>query len=181
MATTRSKKTEQLQALTELFKNAAGVAFIRFETGTVAEVERIRRALRKEGMTYTVIKKTLMAVAAKNTELAEFSADDLEGMVAVITSPDDIVMPAQAIKKIKKDHFNKATKTSKFQFAGAIFEGNFLDAKAAEQFADTPTKEESLGRIVGMLMVGPQRLHTVCMHGLQSFHAITKDAEKFAV
>lgn len=179
MATTRSKKTEQLLVLTELFKNAAGVAFIRFETGTVAEVEAIRRALRTQGMTYTVIKKTLMALAAKNTGLAEFSANDLEGMVAVITSPDDIVMPAQAIKKIKKDHFVKATKSSKFQFAGAIFEGNFLDAKAAEQFADTPTREESLSRMVGMLKIGPQRLHTVCMHGLQSFYAIAKDAEKF--
>lgn len=180
MATTRSKKTEQLQALTDLFKNAAGVAFIRFGTATVAEVEAVRRSLREQGMTYTVIKKTLMALAAKNAGLADFSADNLEGMVAVITSAEDIVMPAQAVKKIKKDHFVKAKKSSKFDFAGAIFEGNFLDAKAAEQFADTPTKEESFGKIMGMLMVGPQRLHTVCMHGLKSFHAITKDAEKFA-
>lgn len=179
MATTRSKKSQQLQVLTDVFKNAAGVAFITFGTATVAEVERIRRSLREQGMTYTVIKKTLMALAAKQAGIAEFSSDNLSGMVAVITSPDDIVLPAQTIKKIYKDHFVKATKTSKFDFAGAIFEGNFLDADQARVFADTPTKEESLSKMVGMLKSGPQRLHTVCMHGLKSFHAITKDAEKF--
>lgn len=180
MAVSKAKKEGQLKALIELFKNAQGAAFVKFDQATVEEVQTVRRELRAQGMTYTVIKRTLIALAAKEAGLATFSADDMEGMVAVVCSPDDIVLPAQAVKKMKKDFFNKKEKHYKFDFAGAIFEGNFLDSAAAEQFANTPTKEESLGGIVGMLMVGPQKLHTVCMHGLQSAHAVMKDAEKFA-
>lgn len=179
MAVSKSKKQEQLQALIETFKNAAGVAFVKFDQTTVNEVQAVRRELRSQGMSYNVVKRTLISLAAKEAGLATFDSDDMEGMVAVICSPDDIVLPSQAIKKIKKDYFDKGKDLAKFDFAGAIFEGNFLDAKAAEQFANTPTKEESLGRIVGMLMVGPQKLHTVCMHGLKSAHAIAKNADKF--
>lgn len=179
MAVSRSKKQEQLNALIEILKNAAGVAFVKFDQTTVNEVQAVRRSLRDKGMTYTVAKRTLIALAAKEAGLATFSPDDMEGMVAVIASPEDIVLPSQSIKTIKKEYFVKAQKLAKFDFAGAVFEGNFLDAKAAEQFANTPTKEESLGKIVGMLMAGPQKLHSVCMHGLKSAHAIAKNADKF--
>jgi len=180
MAISRDKKQAQLQALVAKFKDATGVAFVKFDKATVNEVQTVRRELRAQGMSYDVIKRTLISIAAKETGLAEFGADDMEGMVAVICSPDDIVLPAQMIKKFKKDFFDKKADHAKFDFAGAVFEGNFLDASAAESFANTPTKEESLGRIVGMLMVGPQKLHTVFKHGLQSAHAIMKDADKFA-
>lgn len=180
MAITKEKKQQQLQALIEKFKEAQGAAFVKFDGATVDEVQTVRRELRAQGMSYTVIKRTLIAIAAKEAGLATFDSDDMEGMVAVITSPDDIVLPAQSIKKFKKDFMNKETKTSKFDFAGAVFEGNFLKAADAEVFANTPTKEESLGKIVGMLMVGPQKLHTVCLSGLKGFHNVMKNADKFA-
>lgn len=179
MAITKAKKEQQLAALVEKFKEAQGAAFIKFDGATVEEVQTVRRELRAQGMEYTVIKRTLIAIAAKETGLATFDSDDMEGMVAVITSADDIVLPAQSIKKFKKDFMNKETKVSKFDFAGAIFEGNFLKAAEAEVFANTPTKEESLGKIVGMLMVGPQKLHTVCLSGLRGALTIMQQADKF--
>ena len=180
MAITKSKKKDQLAALTAKFKDAAGVAFVKFDQLGVEEAQIIRRDLRANGMSYTVIKKTLMAIAAKDTGLAEFDSNELEGAVAVIVSTTDAVMPAQFIKKFKKEFFDKENDVAKIDFAGALFEGNFLDAAATATFANTATREESLGKIVGMLRSGPQKLHTVFNSGLQGLYNVMKNADKFA-
>ncbi len=180
MAITRSKKKEQLAALIEKFKEAQGVAFAKFDKLGVEEAQVIRRELRENGMSYTVIKKTLIALAAKEAKLAEFDSDSLEGSVAVIVSPEDAVMPAQFIKKFKKDFFDKANKHAKIDFAGALFEGVFLDAAKTAEFANTATREESLAKIVGALRSGPQKLHTVFNSGFQKLYNVMQNAEKFA-
>lgn len=180
MAITRQKKVDQLAALEEKFKNGEGVAFVKFFGPTVNEVQDIRRALREKGMSYTVIKKTLIALAAKNTKLAEFSSNDLEGNVAVIVSTDDAIMPATAIKNLKKDFFNKESKTSKFDFAGAIFEDRFLNEEETAVLADTPTREESLAKIIATLRFGPSGIHAVLSHGLRGITMSLKEADKFA-
>ena len=179
MATSRSKKSDQLQALEEKFKNAAVIAFAKYDKATVEEVQQARRDLRAKGMSYTVIKKTLMSIAAKNTDRAEFKATDLDGPVAVIVSETDEIAPAAEIKRLKKESFDKETEHSKFDFAGAIFEGKFLDIMETAKLADTPSREESLGKIVSMLKSGPQKLHGILGSGLRGMHTVLNDAEKF--
>ena len=72
MATSKAKKTDQLKALEAKFKIAKGFAFVRFNGPSVMEVQAVRRSLREQGMTYTVIKKTLITLAAKEMKVAEF-------------------------------------------------------------------------------------------------------------
>lgn len=180
MATSKSKKQSQLTALEEKMSNAAGTAFVRFDGATVNEVQGIRRSLRENGMTYTVIKKTLIALAARNTKLADFGAKDLGGVVAVITSETDAIAPAAAIKKMKKEFMNKETKVSKFDFSGSVFEGKFLDEAATAILADTPTLEESYAKIIATLRHGPKGIHSMLTHGLRGITLSLKEADKYA-
>jgi len=180
MATSRSKKGEQLQALTAKFEEAKGIAFIKFYGPTVQEVQNVRRELRANGMSYTVIKKTLISLAAKNTNRADFSSDELDDAVAVICSSEDEIAPAATIKKLKKDFYNKKTKTSKFDFAGAIFNGEFLGEMAASDLADTPTREESIAKIIGMLRSGPRGIHSMLQFGVRGIKNVCENADKFA-
>jgi len=180
MATSKSKKSDQLQALQAKMQSAVGVAFAQFFGPTVAEVQSARRECREQGMSYTVIKKTLIALAAKNSKKAEFSPDDLDGAVAVICSDSDEISPAAMIKKLRKDHFDKKTKSSKFDFAGAIFNGEFLDAASAKILGDTPTREESFGKIVSALRFGPRGIHSALHHGIRGIKNALENAEKFA-
>ncbi len=180
MATSKAKKNDQLAALKEKFENASGIAFVRFDGPTVMEVQSTRRSLREQGMSYTVIKKTLIALAAKETGVAEFNSDDLDGAVAVIVSESDEIAPAAAIKKLKKEFTDKETKVSKFDFAGAVFEGKLLDPQAAAVLAETPSKEESLAKIIATLRHGPQGIHSALTHGLRGITMSLKEAEKFA-
>ena len=114
MATTKAKKQGQLNDLIEKFKNASGVAFVTFNQATVGDVQNARQDLREQGMSYVVIKKTLMAIAAKEAGLCEFNCDELDGSVAVIVSSEDALAPMAAVKVLKKLHFNKETESSKF-------------------------------------------------------------------
>jgi large subunit ribosomal protein L10 len=180
MATSKAKKQYQLTELETKLKDAKGVAFVKFDGATVMDVQQARRDLRAKGMTYSVLKKTLMSLAAKNTDLAEFDSDQLDGSVAIIVSQDDEIAPAAAIKALKKEHFNKETKTSKFDFAGAVFEGKFLDSAATATLAETPSREESLGAIVGALNHGVTGIHAGLTHGLRGIATSLDNAEKFS-
>lgn len=180
MATSKAKKQYQLTELETKLKDAKGIAFVHFDGATVMDVQAARRDLRSKGMSYTVIKKTLMSLAAKNTGAGEFSSTQLDGSVAIIISSSDEIAPAAAIKALKKEHFDKVTDTSKFDFAGAVFEGKFLDASATAILANTPSREESLGAIVGALQHGVQGIHAGLTHGMQGITAALKDAEKFS-
>ncbi len=179
MAITRIKKSDQLEELEQKFSQAKGVAFVKYDKATVEEVQVVRRSLRAKGMSYTVIKKTLMSIASKKVKNVDFSATDLPGCVAVIISPDDEISPLYSIKEIKKDHFDKKSKFAKFDFAGALFEGEFLNSEAAMQLANTPSREESLRKIMLALSSGTQKIHGVLSSGLRSIHTICKDSEKF--
>jgi len=180
MAITRVRKTEQLSALEKKFKEAKGVAFTTFDTLTVQEAQTMRRELRTQGMTYTVIKKTLIELAAKNAGLPEVLSKDLSGSVAVIVSPDDEIAPAAMIKKFQKEFKNVKTKKPKLSFAGVVFDGKFLSAEETAVIAEMPSREESLGRIVGMLRSGPQKLHGVFNSGFQKLYNVFQNADKFA-
>ena len=180
MAITKEKKQSQLADLEEKFKNSEGIAFVRFFELTVEEAQKARRDLREKGMSYTVIKKTLIALAAKNAGKVEFSSDDLDGAVAVIVSESDAIAPAAAIKQLKKDTYDKEAKSSKFDFAGCVFEGKFLGEKETAELAEIPSREESIAKIVGALKSGPQRIHGALSHGFRGICVALKEADKFA-
>ena len=100
--------------------------------------------------------------------------------VAMLARAEDEIAPAAHIKALKKEHFDKETKTSKFDFAGAVFEGKFLDAAATATLADTPSREESLGAIVGALNHGVTGIDAGLTHGLRGITTALDNAEKFS-
>lgn len=179
MAISKSKKQAVLDDLTARFEQSEGIAFLSFDRLTVMEVEGFRKYCRENQLQYAVVKKTLIALAAKQAGKAAFDSDALPGSVAVVTSSDDVVLPAAAIKKFKADTYDKKTKTSKVDYAGAVFNGEFLDLTMTAQLAETPTREESLGKIVGMLLSGPQKMHGILRSGLQGCYTVLSQAEKF--
>jgi len=169
MTITKAKKQSQLELLKQLFQGAAGVAFASFSGVTVEEAQHARRALRKEGMSYLVVKKTLMSLAAKETGFPDFNPKDLPGAVGVITSETDEIAPAIAIKNMVKETYDKETNTAKFNFAGAFFENKLLSPDEAKALGNIPTRLESIGKILGALQ-----------YGIGGIVAALKDSEKIA-
>src|SRR5579884_2250048 len=117
MAKTKEQKKEIVSKLENAMKGAASTVFVHFAKVTVAEESAMRRDLRKEGIGYTVARKTLIrraldSLGHKGDELP------LEGEIAIAYGGgDDVTAAARTMHDFGKKLADKLT------IVGGIFEG----------------------------------------------------------
>lgn len=132
MAITKAKKEEIVAKLTEAFKDASSIVFVRFHKLTVKDASALRKDLKQEGVGYMVAKKTLIkrALAAKGYQ---GDLPELPGEIAVAWTAGDATAPARGIhayvKKLK----------DALAIAGGVFESSFADAAKMTQVATIPS------------------------------------------
>src|SRR3977135_1775724 len=100
---TKKQKQENLEALTEQFKNASAAMLVGFKGLTVPKDQELRNQLREAGISYAVVKNTLARKAAVGTAL-EPATDQFKGVTAVALSAGD---PGGLSKPLK--NFPKTT------------------------------------------------------------------------
>lgn len=152
MAKTKAQKKEITDKLESAFKTAASSVFVHFKGVSVADETAMRRELRKEGIGYTVAKKTLIrrALAALGHDEASLP---LEGEIAIAYNGDsvDASGPARLIHGF-------ATKLKdKLVIAGGIFEGTLRDAKAMQEIATIPSMDVLRGMFANVINSPRQR------------------------
>lgn len=155
MAKTKQEKQEIITKLENAMKSAATTVFVHFSKVNVAEESAMRRDLRKEGVGYTVAKKTLIrraldAIGHQSSELP------LDGEIAVAYGgADDATMPARTLHEFGKKLAERLT------IVGGIFEGKLLGADAMREIATIPPMQ-SLRAMFAQLLNSPrQRLAVV--------------------
>lgn len=155
MAQTREQKKEIIQKLEGAMKNAATTVFIHFSKVTVAEESAMRRDLRKEGIGYTVAKKTLIR-RALDTLGHKSDEATLDGEVALAYGGEgDVTSPARRLHEFGKKFADKLT------ILGGIFEGKLVNAAEMQQIATIPPMQ-SLRAMFAQLLNSPrQRLAVV--------------------
>jgi large subunit ribosomal protein L10 len=151
---TRKQKQDNLEALTEQFKNAQAAMVVGFKGMTVPKDQELRSQLREVGVTYSVVKNTLARKAAVGTAL-EPAADQFKGVTAVALSSGDPVGLSKAITK-----FSKANPDI-FTFKAGIVEGRVMALGDVEAVASLPSREELLSKVMFLVNCQAQRLATV--------------------
>ena len=151
---TKQQKQQDLEALTEQFKNAQAAMLVGFQKMTVAKDQELRNQLREAGVSYSVVKNTLARKAAAGTPL-EPAADHFKGVTAVALSSGDPVALSKAIAK-----FTKAN-AEIFSFKAGIVEGKVVALADVEAIASLPAKEELISKIMFLVNCQAQRLVTV--------------------
>ena len=84
-----AKKQAVVAELKEQMTSAKGVVVTSYRGLTVAQDTQLRRELREAGVTYHVVKNTMMRIAAKEAGL-DGLADHLEGTTAMAFSDDAV-------------------------------------------------------------------------------------------
>src|SRR5258705_13569957 len=79
---TKKQKQEDLESLTERFKNARAAMLVGFKGMTVSKDQELRNQLREAGVSYEVVKNTLARKASEGTAL-EAARDQFKGVTAV--------------------------------------------------------------------------------------------------
>jgi large subunit ribosomal protein L10 len=151
---TKKQKQQDLEALTEQFKNAKAAMLVGFKGMTVSKDQELRSQLREAGVSYEVVKNTLARKASEGTAL-EAARDQFKGVTAVALSTGDPVGLSKAIAK-----FTKANPEI-FSFKVGIVEGKVVALRDVEAIASLPSKEELISKILFLINCQAQRLVTV--------------------
>ena len=142
------KKKAIVAELESELKDAKGAVFTSFKGLTVAMDTDLRRQLRAAGVSYKVVKNTMVRIAADNINLSGIDSH-LEGTTAFAFSKDDAVAPAKVICDfIKKNRLEDA---GILTVKVGLVEGKVIDASGVKALAALPSKEVLIAKLLGTM------------------------------
>jgi large subunit ribosomal protein L10 len=170
----RSEKQQDLDQLKTALARVSTVILTTFQGITVENDTKLRRAVQAAGGKYQVVKNTLAERAGAGTP-AEGLLKNLTGTNSIAYTNTDPVALAKALTKVAKD-------VPAFQFRAGVVEGRVISIAEIQQFANLPSKEELISKIMFLLNAPAQRM-AMALNGLSRNLAVVVSeavkAEKF--
>jgi large subunit ribosomal protein L10 len=140
-------KVEQKQVvineIKEIVNNASSIVLVDYRGLTVEQDTRLRKELREAGVTYKVLKNSMMKFAFDGTAYSQLN-EDLAGPSAIAISYEDPTAGPRVIKKNLKD-------MKALEFKSGVVEGVYFDVNGIEKVASIPSREELLSKLLGSL------------------------------
>jgi large subunit ribosomal protein L10 len=132
MAKTKAEKGVIIDKVVDAVKNGASTVFVHFTKMTVADETSMRRALRADGVSYFVAKKTLIRRAL---EQLGHKHDDLAlgGEVAIAYGGTDATAAARLVHGFTK------SLADKLSIVGGVFEGRLMRETEMREIATIPS------------------------------------------
>lgn len=124
-------------------KESTASIVVEYRGLSVAKLSELRKQLRKEEATLTVLKNTLISRAANKAGYGELDKE-LEGPNALVTTKNDPCATAKVLTKFAKRNDELVVK-------GGIVEGKVVEAKDVALVANLPNKEGLLSMFLGCL------------------------------
>ena len=143
-----SKKQAVVAELKEQLTSAKGVVLTGYKGLTVAQDTALRREFREAGVTYHVVKNTMLRLAAQEAGI-EGLDEHLEGTTAFAFSAEDAVAPAKVIGGFIKK--NKLDDSGVLMIKVGMVEGQVIDAKEVNALATLPSREELIAKMLGSM------------------------------
>lgn len=151
MPQTRKQKESIVADIVSLFKESKILVFSDPTKLEASKNMELRSALRKAGVKYQLVKKTLLKRAMNDAGMGEFEKSDMfKGSVAIMGVPE---ISVEAVKALSE--FGKSVK-EKFSILGGWLQDKVLSAHEVNALAMLPEKEILLSQLVGAL-VSPMR------------------------
>ena len=149
----RKLKEEKVKEIKQDLEKAKAIVLTDYRGLAVAEINKLRRMLKEEGVQYKVVKNTLTRLAIRELDLGDLE-QYLQGPTAVAYGYDDPVVPIKLLVKFAKGN-------EYLKIKGGVLEENILNEKELRQVAGLPSKEVLLSKslacfqapLVGMLNV----------------------------
>ncbi len=133
------QKKQAVAALAEELKNSCAGVIVNYSGISVADDTKLRKELREAGVKYTVVKNTLLKLAAKEAEL-EIPEEVLNGTTALATSADDYVAAARILSK-----YADTSKT--FEVKSGYLDKEIISLEKIASLAKLPSREILLATV----------------------------------
>lgn len=132
-------KKQAVAALAEELKGSCAGVLVEYSGVTVADDTALRAELRKDNVTYKVVKNSILKRAAEEVGLSDLDAV-LAGTTALAICEDDYVAPARILKKFADSHKD-------FNIKSGFMDGEVIDLATIESLASLPTKDVLLATV----------------------------------
>jgi large subunit ribosomal protein L10 len=147
----RAEKVQAVEAIKGHFERGSAAVFLDFSGMTVAEVSQLRSQFRQNGVTYKVLKNSLVRRALGDAPYVKTLSKALKGMTGVAFSGEEPGAAARVVKAFVKEN-------EKLKIKAGLLDGQVLDAKTVEtQLATLPGKNEARAMLLATLMAPAQR------------------------
>jgi len=147
-------RPDKVQAVEEIkghFAKGTAAVFLDFSGMTVAEVSNLRNQFRAQGVTYKVLKNSLVKRALGDVPAVAKLSKALKGMTGVAFSGEEPGAAARVIKAFAKEN-------EKLKVKAGLLDGQVLDAATVEtQLANLPGKNEARAMLLATMMAPAQR------------------------
>jgi large subunit ribosomal protein L10 len=147
----RADKLESVEEIKGHFARGTAAVFLDYSGMTVAEVTKLRNEFRESGVTYKVLKNSLVRRALGDAPYVAKLSNALKGMTAIAFSGEEPGAGARVVKNFTKDN-------DKLKVKAGLLDGQFLDARTVEtQLATLPGKNEARAMLLATMMAPAQR------------------------
>lgn len=133
------QKKAVVASLAEELKNSCAGVIVNYSGITVADDTKLRKDLREAGVKYSVVKNTLLKLAAKEADIA-IPDEILNGTTAIATSADDYVAAARILSK-----YADTSKT--FEVKSGYLDGEIIDLDKISSLAKLPSRDILLATV----------------------------------
>lgn len=139
----REEKEKLVADITQKLRDSKTTILTDYRGLNVAEVTKLRKALREAGVEYKVLKNSMVRRATEKAELTQID-EHLKGPTAFAFSYDDIVAPAKILVDFAKKH-------GALEIKAGILEGQIVDLGQVNELASLPSKEGLLSMLLSVL------------------------------
>jgi len=143
---TKAQKAEAVEEITSLLENVPTIYLTNYSGLTVEQVNELRNRFRDSGVTYRVLKNTLVRLAMEKLGGYDHVFESLHGPTAIAFS-EEPAAPARVIKKFLSD-----TKGEIPELKAAHVDGSYYGPETLEILASLKSKDDLIADIIGLLL-----------------------------
>ncbi len=147
------QKKEQIEKIAKALKGSKSVVFANFHTLNVSDEQAMRKSLRKEGIGYMVVRKTLAKIALKDAGISG-EMPPFVGELAIVYG-EDLTGPAREFFTFQKKYNNNV------KIVGGVFEGEFMSEPEMKAIALIPSQKTLYAQFVNLINSPIQRFAVV--------------------
>ncbi|MDP2645452.1 MAG: 50S ribosomal protein L10 [Desulfobacterales bacterium] len=140
----RRTKEQVAAELHEKLKNAKMAVITNFSGLSVGKMEELRNALRKSDAELKVVKNTLLRIASRETPY-RLLEEHFKGPLAITLNHGDIVQATKVLVEFTK-------KNAEVEIRGGMLGGKFLNREQLGMFAELPSREILLGKLLSIFV-----------------------------
>lgn len=148
----RAGKEVLVSSLNDVFKNTGVVVVAHYSGLTVAQMQKLRREMKKAGASVKVAKNRLVKIALDGTEVKSITSY-LKGPTILLYSQDPVAAPKVAVA-FAKEH-------DKLVVLGGAMGKTALNADGVKALATMPSLDELRAKLVGLIQAPATKIAQV--------------------